>query len=75
MLSFVENVLELFERLRHIAWHGEMYLLFLVVPVQRNANVPFSSPISGDFVVFFECLFEAEGMFFAFILDTKIVHD
>ena len=52
-----------------------MYLAFLVVPIERDANVLLASPVGGYFAVLFECLFEVEGMFFAFVFDTKIVHN
>ena len=67
-------MLELLEYLLHVAWHGQMYLVFLGVPIEDDANVSFAGPVSGYFRVLFECLFEVEGMFFSFVLDNKIIH-
>jgi len=45
MLKFVES-------LGHVIWHRQVESAIFVVPVQLDAQVDFSGPIFGDFVVF-----------------------
>ena len=51
MLQFASNVLKLFQCHLHIVWHGEMDLLFCVVPIKSDPNVLVSCPITHEFVV------------------------
>ena len=62
---------ELSEGLGDISWHGEMDLLFFVVPIQSYANVPFALPVLCDFVVLFESVFEVDSVFFSDALYSK----
>ena len=51
-----------------------MHLSFVVVPVQCDPNVLCSCPIAGEFVMFFERVFEMLGVFLANVLHPKVVH-
>ena len=54
--------------------HGEMYLMFCVVPIESDANVSFSGPISGDRVVLLENGSEVICMFAPGVFDAEVVH-
>ena len=45
MLKFVESF-------GHVIWHRQIDSAIFAVPVQRDAQVEFSGPIFGDFVIF-----------------------
>ena len=67
------GVVELLEGFCHIIQHGEVHLPFGLVPIECDANVPFTCPISGDRVVLLEDSKEVICMFVAGVLDSKIV--
>ncbi len=50
-----------------------MNLAFVVVPIQCYLDIPFACPITRKFVVFFKCIAEMLGMFFANIFHAKII--
>ena len=50
-----------------------MDLALVVVPIQCYPNVSFACPITCKFVVFFKCILEILCMFFANIVDAKII--
>ena len=66
-------VLKLFESSSDVPWHGEVHLLFDVVPIKGDANVACARPVCCDFVMVFERLFEMERVFFAYVFDAKVV--
>ena len=55
-------MLELLEGFCDISRHGEVDLAIAVVPVQRDSDITFSSPIRCYLVVLFESVFEVESM-------------
>jgi hypothetical protein len=69
------GVLELLEGFYNISRHGEVDLVIAVVPVQRNIDVTFSSPIRSYLVVLFEGVLEVESMLGANVLDAEVVND
>ncbi len=75
MLQFAGDVLELFQGFHHVVWHEQMHLLFVAVSVQCDSNVLLPCPIAGEFVMFFECVFEMLGVFLADVFDSKVIHD
>ena len=54
------GVLELFERFLDVAWHRQVDLPSLVIPIDGDADVPCSSPVFGDCIMFFERLLEMQ---------------
>ena len=52
-----------------------MHLPAFVVPIECDTNVPFAVPFGGEGVVFFQRSFEMECVFFANVLDSKIIDD
>ena len=74
MLDFLAgHMLELFECLFDVTWHGKMDLSFVIVPVQCDAYITCASPVCSDLVVDFEGFLQVECVFFSNILDTEIV--
>ena len=73
VLFFGLLVPELYECFLDVIWHVQVYLSFVVVPFHVNANVSFPCPICGDFVVFFECVFEVICMFFSNIFYSEVI--
>jgi len=45
-------ILEFVESFGHVIWHRHIESAIFVVPIQRDAQVEFSGPIFGDFVIF-----------------------
>ena len=64
-------MLKLFEGFGDIARHGKMYLAAFVVPIKGYADVPGSLPVLGYLVMVLQCLFEMDGVFFAYIFHPK----
>ena len=57
----------------HITQHGEVHLPFGVVPIECDANVPVTCPISSDHVVLLEDGEEVIRMFAASVFDPKVI--
>ena len=68
-------MLELLEGFCDISRHGEVDLAIAVVPVQRDPDITFSSPIRCYLVVLFESVFEVESMLSADVLDSEVVNN
>ena len=58
-----------------VVWHGEVYGVILVVPVEGKAAVEATSPVSRDCVEIFEGAEEMAGVLLADIFDSKVVND
>ena len=68
-------MIELDENLYDIVGHGEVYLSFLVVPIERDSDISFSPPVLSDFIVELEIFHDVVGVLIAFVLDTEVVND
>ena len=66
-------VIELAERLLDVSRHRQMDLLLLVVPVERDSDVPCARPVFRDVVMLFEDVHEMSGVLTAFVFDPKVV--
>ena len=66
-------MVELLEDFCHISRHGEVNLLFGVVPIECNVYVTRACPIGGDSVVFFEDSEQVIHMFMTGVLDSEII--
>ncbi len=66
-------VLVLVEGGGHVARHGQVDGAFVVVPLEGNATVEFTFPVTRRFVVFFESGVQVVGMLCADIFYSKIV--
>ena len=63
------------ECLGDIIWHGNMYFPPLVIPIDGEADVPFSFPFVADGIIVLEGLHEVIGMLFADVFDAEIIDD
>ena len=66
-------MLELFESFCDIVWHGYVDLSSLVVPIQRDSNVPSSAPLYCHSVIFLNGVIEVYFVLFAHVFYSKIV--
>ena len=66
-------VIELAERLLDVSRHRQMDLLLLVVPVERDSDVPRARPVFRDVVMLFEDVHEMSGVLAAFVFDSKVI--
>jgi hypothetical protein len=66
-------MVEFFEGASDIAWHGDINIAFVVVPVEGEAAVQFSVPVDGQVVVRFDGFDEMHGVGFGEIFHAEIV--
>ena len=58
----------------NVPWHGDVYFLFVVIPVYCEPNVLCACPVLGYFVFFLEGVHEVFGVLHVHIFNPKIVH-
>ena len=58
-----------------IFWHGYVAGAFVVVPIDGESTEEGTGPVYGDGVDFLEGLDEVVGVFFADLLDPKVIND
>ena len=63
------------ECLLDVAWHGEVDMSFVVVPVERDSYVPCAHLVFRDSVVLLKNVHYMSSVGCAFVLDAKVVHD
>ena len=68
-------MVELGKCVLYIVFHGDIYTLFLLIPIQVHYAVCFAFPIDGYFVMIFDCIDDMEGVVFGKILDNKVVNE
>ncbi len=61
------------EGILDVAWHGKMYLLLFVVPVECEYKVSCSFPVGVNFVVLLEDAHKMVNIVFVDVLHAKIV--
>ncbi len=59
----------------NVAWHGKMYLAFVVVPVKCKSKVSCAFPVSVDLAILLEDACEMVNIVFVDVLHAKIVND
>ena len=52
----------IFECLNYVAWHGDVDISFVIVPVEGKTAVQFSGPVDGQVVVNFDGFDEMRGV-------------
>ena len=57
----------------NVPWHGDVHLLFFVIPVNGEPNVSCARPFLGDCIVFFEGVHEVFGVLTVHTLNPEIV--
>ena len=58
----------------NVPGHGDLNLLFFIVPVNGEPNLSCARPVLGDCIVFFEGDYEVFGVLPAHILNPEIVN-
>ncbi len=59
----------------NVAGHGEVDFMFLVVPIECDAEIPSSFPVFIIFVVLLKCLDEVVDISFVNVFNAEIVHN
>ena len=67
--------METLEGIFDIAWHGDIDVALVIVPVKLESTELGASPFSGDGVFRPQRGFQVFGMFCSNILDSEVVHD
>jgi hypothetical protein len=66
-------MVELQEGSVDIAWHGDIDVSFVIVPVKGETAVEFAGPVDSQFVIGFDGIDEMQGIGFGEILDAKVI--
>ena len=69
-----ESMFEASQCVFDVPGHGDMHLLFFIVPVNGEPNVSCARPFLGDCIVFFEGAHEVFSVLPAHIIKPKIVN-
>ncbi len=69
------GVHELLQCVRDVPSHGEIHVVLVVVPVEREADVTVASPILGTFVFLVDDGNEVVDVLFVSVSDAKIVNN
>ena len=67
-------VFETLEEFWDVFWHGNVKMMFFVVPIQCDATVESAGPVFGIGVVFVDGVDEMVSVFFPDILHAKIAY-
>ena len=67
-------MVEFFECSGYIAWHGDVDVSFVIVPVKGETAVQFSGPVNSQVVVGFDGIDEMHGASCGKVLHAEIVH-
>ena len=73
--AFWHWMLKLFECCLDIVWHGDVGHLRIVIPLQGDAAVKCSFPVSGNFIGFVECTNEVVGLFFSHVFYAEVINN
>ena len=66
-------MVELFECSSYIAWHGDVNISFVIVPVKGETAVQFSGPVDNQVVVGFDGFNGMRGVGFGEIFHAEVV--
>ena len=67
-------VFEMLEKFRDVFGHGDVEILFLVVPIKHDSTVEGACPIFRDGVMLVYGVDQVVRIFFSNVLDTKIIY-
>ena len=56
-----------------VAIHGDLDIAFIVLPVEVHADVKFTFPVGGDFIMVFDGVDEVVGVVAGEVLDAEVV--
>ena len=66
-------VLKSMEGFGDVAWHGDVDVLFGIVPIDGQTTIFTSCPLDGDMVGLLKGLDEMQGIIVAKVLDAEII--
>ena len=68
------RVLKFMNHISNVARHGKVDPTFVVIPMQAEATVDSTGPISGHRIVFFQYKLEMQHISFVGVFHTEIVY-